>query len=223
MAYKAPGQLQVVRMRVCRLDAAGAPIVGAGNLYVSKALALIAARVDISAGDDFEQKNGGGEVCVSYRDDDKLKGLLFDLQLCTPDPELVQIMQGGALFKDPDDLNTTRGYGYPKVDGSDRNDFGVGIEAWCKAITNGAQDSEFPHWRYVFGGTEWWPGDKTLENAPAMALLSGKGRENPGYGNGPLNDIPDWVDTSRVCDYYLDPDAPPNAVAGAQATPAHVE
>lgn len=201
------GSLQVCVMRLAKLDPTGVPMPGAGNLYVTDALIKLESKTILREGDDFEQPNGCGAVCVTYKDCDRLKRLDLSMELCTPDPQLKQMIAGGTLF------DSNRGYAFPEV-GLATCPYGVSIEAWTKAVVNGTQASDYPWFRWVFPRTIWnAPGDFSLENAITGNVLTGHAEENPNWYNGPANDWP--YASARICQYHRETTIPATS-CGAQ-------
>jgi hypothetical protein len=79
-------------------------------------------------------------------------------------------------------------------------------------------------WRYVFPKVVLQPSDFTLENAVRQLMFSGPAYENPGIGNGPVNDFPSgFLATAyRNYSYFRDSAIPATSTIGYQATPAQV-
>lgn len=215
------GSLQVVRMRVAKLAADGAPAVGAGNLYVTSSLIRISAEPTITEGEEFEQKNGAGDVCVSFLGDDTLKRLAMELDICTPDPELIAMLTGASLVHEDGGGGDTVGFQFPAIGDSIQGGF-VSIEAWTRAIVDDVQDDVYPYWRWVFPKTRWRLGTNELANAILTPRLVGRGYGNDTWGNGPANDWDNIAleDADRVLNVARDDLALPAAACSAQATPA---
>lgn len=210
------GSLQFVRARVARLAADGKPLVGAGNVYVTKAVRL-SWDPDIAEGEEFEQKNGAGEICINFKDDDRLKGLNMQFQICNPDPWLHAMLAGGQLLTEGADVV---GYQYPRV-GETANPDGVSIEGWAKAITGGKPDPDFPYFRWVFPRVTFRIGEKALENAIMSHPFVGYGTENSEWYDGPANDWYDLTDQAAlaVAQFARDEEIP-DATCGAEALAA---
>lgn len=204
--------LQLCRLRIARLEPNGVPDPGAGNLYVTDQQISLTLGLEISEGDDFEQKTGCGDICFSYKDRDRVKGLNLQLSLCTADPELTELLIGGDLITDGGD---TIGYALPEV-GTTGNPYGVSLEAWTKNISGSSLDPDYPYVRWVMGKTFWTPSDKTFENGPIVHNFTGKGEENVNFHDGPANDWPYTSD--RLYQYAVDT-ALPTAQCGAQVLP----
>lgn len=202
--------LQLCAIRLARLEANGVPDPGAGNLYVSDQMISLTVGVEISEGDDFEQKNGCGAICFSFKDRDQITGLNLQLSLCTAEPEITELLIGGDLLLDGAD---TRGFALPAV-GTIGNELGVSLEAWTKNISGSTLDADFPYVRWVFPKTFWTLADKTFENGPIVHNFTGKGEENVNWFDGPAND---WsYDSDRLLQYAADTSLP-TASCGAQS------
>lgn len=87
-----------VALRVTKLDAAGAPIVGASNSFVTNAFMSMSFTPEYTEGDEVEEKGADGSVCVYYKLPDVLKRVTFELAICNPDPELTEMLAGGTIL-----------------------------------------------------------------------------------------------------------------------------
>lgn len=193
------GSLQVCALRVTRLEPNGVPDPGAGNIYTTDALVLLTPTAVYTDGDDLEQKNGCGSICMSFKDCDRFKRVDAELQLCAPDPELHELLLGGDLISLAGD---SIGFAMPEVGGSCHD--GVSVEAWTKAWDGDSQATERPYWRWVMPRTYWRLGAKNMENALMTNPLTGFGVENPNFFDGPANDIPDTSVSHRAFYWFRD-------------------
>lgn len=199
------GAVQVCAMRVAELDPTGVPNPGTGHLYVSSALVQIESTPVYTEGAEMEQQNGCGDVCVTHKDCPKLKRYDLAMTICTPDPELVSMLAGGVLLTDG---GLSRGWAAPQV-GAGGCPNGVSVEAWAKAIVDGAIDATFPYWRFVWPRTKWTLGPTVLQNGIYAPTLTGTGEENPNWFDGPAND---WIyDSDRAFAYARDTAIPTTA------------
>lgn len=215
MANDKAASIQFCALRIARLDADGAPLVGAGNMYVTHQMGRLSAGVELSAGDDFSEKNGCGVITVSLKDCDRLLRLNLGLSLQTPDPQLHELLVGGEVLMDGADVV---GYAPPAV-GEEACPDGVSIEAWSKAIVDGHVADTNPYWRWVFPRTFWQLGEKVLENGIMQHPLTGFAEQNANWGNGPNND---WDYTSTKLYQWARDAAIPAVTAGSVAIPADV-
>lgn len=208
------GSIYAVRLRVARLDESGVPDPGAGNLYVTDTLIRLAVEFTYSEAETIEQKNGAGQVCISDEGDDALTGANVTMELCTPDPELVEMCSGGVVLEDDDD--NPIGWAAPQI-GEAAGGFGVSIEAWSKAQVGGAPAASNPYWRWALGRSKFRIPNRELANAAGVTTLVGKAYENPNWFDGPAND---WTWLSDRLFAYVRDDSVPAAVCGAQALAA---
>lgn len=189
--------VQACAIRVTKLDATGAPLVGITSIYVSDALTQLQVETVIEEGEEFTVKNACGATCVNVKDCDRLKRLNLTLGLCRPDPELQASLTGGVVLTGDTvgGLDAT-GYGLPKVGVADCPN-GVSLELWAKRyLPGGSLDPDFPYEWYVIPKTFFNPGRRTFENGPITVELNGFAVENENWGAGPDGDFPD--DTDRL-------------------------
>lgn len=90
--------VQGVALRVVKLDADGTPLAGVKSGYVTNAFMSLGFTPEYTEGDEIEEKGANGEVCVYYKMPDTLKRVTFNLAICSPDPELTEILVGGTLL-----------------------------------------------------------------------------------------------------------------------------
>jgi len=224
------GSLQVCAMRVALLDETGAPLPGANNGYVSDAVVTIDVGVELSEGDDFELKNGCGNICQTFKDCDRIKRLNLSLELCQLDYELVQMLVGGTLFTDSGSgiLGTPLGWEFPAS--TDPCEDGVSFEFWTKAwdgaeqAAPGAPLSGIAYHHWVATRAKFQLADNTVENDILTFALEGFGEENDALpADGPFGDWPAWVSINggftTTGGIFLD-DSIPTAACGSIEVPA---
>lgn len=99
MVYDNAGSVYAIGSRFTRLDDDGSPLAGVGNAYVSKAIVTAGIGLEYQDGEEVTQRNGAGQICVSYRAPDSLvRGTITDLQFCSPDPYIKAFLIGGAVI-----------------------------------------------------------------------------------------------------------------------------
>ena len=197
MANDCLAQVQACRMRVSRLEPNGVPDPGANNLYVSTALITATLTPVYADGDEVEQKNACGDVCVNFKGSDSFKRIDFSLQLCTPDPELTELLAGGSVLTS----GAAVGWAFPAT-GSDPTPNGVSIELWAKRITSdGSLAGTNPYAWWVLPRVHLRVDAATFENGPHLPTFSGRAVENSNWFNGPLNDWPLPAASARVAQW----------------------
>lgn len=213
------GSIQACRLRVGALDDAGAPDPGVGNLVVTDALIQIQSSYNIETGQEFTQKNGCGAICQTFKEDDKIKSVGLELQLCQLDYELLVLLLGASAISATglvDAGSAVIGYDLPPSTAGAQN--GVSLEAWTKAWDGGSQPASMGgdplYHHFVWPKTTWVPGQRTLQSGILVIPVTGTGFENPLAGDGPLNDWPVYGPQGAE-QVFLD-DAIPDAACGAQ-------
>jgi len=113
-AYDGAGTLFALGLRLTKIDSTGAPIVGTSTCYVTDALVQIAPGLTFTENDAITQNNGRGQPCVSYQAPDTLlNGVLDPVQFCTPDPNVMEFLIGGAVILTPSEVQTVTITGTP--------------------------------------------------------------------------------------------------------------
>lgn len=211
MANDCLAQVQVCALRVGRLSSTGAPSLGASNMYVTDNLISIAITPEVEEGDEFLQKNGCGSICINYRSHDQIKRLGVELSLCTPDPELSEILSGGTRLTN----GAAVGWAIEALANQTAPN-GVSLEFWTRRIDDsGAPDATYPYAWWTMPRVYLKPGGRTFENGPLISEFTGFAIENAVWGNGPNNDWPvasirsiQWIPTATI----------PTATCGYQTT-----
>lgn len=194
-AYDGAGSLFAIAMRLTKLAENGAPLVGAENSYRTSSLVQMESGLEYEDGDEIVQKNGAGVVCLTYKAPDTLKrGTISSLQICQPDPYVLQFLQGGRVLEgDTGNL----GYGAPEV-GVESNPNGVSIELVTHAIVDGAKAGYF-WWVHPRAFVRTSGGWVKSGSDPLLPEFEGNSTQNPNWGDGPQND---WVwPSDRVWQY----------------------
>jgi hypothetical protein len=190
MAYDGAGTLFALGMRATKLNATGAPLVGAGNAYISDALVKVNPGLEFEDAKQVSQLNGSGVACVNYQAPYTLKrGTISGLQICTPDPNLIAFLIGGETINDEEATPNQIGYRAPQV-GVEEVPYGVSLEFWTRALIGSAPAALLPYFwwviprAYVKPASDW---EISGENA-ATPEFEGYSTQNAAWGDGPLND-----------------------------------
>lgn len=208
--------IRASRIRIGRLTTAGLPLSGADNMYVSDTVISINFSTETEPGDEFTQKNGNGDICVTAKSPDHIKRVNLSMNLCNLDAEILEMTTGGTLITDG---AQTIGLNSPRPSDTAPT---VSLEAWSLAWANGAQAvgslSEALYWHWVFPKTQWVMGSTTIENGVAVIPITGTSEESAALGNGIFNDLP-TVTTWGPFAFFLDSVIPASA-CGYQSAPA---
>lgn len=194
MSNDALPQVQAFRMRVTKLNANGVPSNGANMSYVSSALVVMSTSPVYVDGEDFQEKNGEGVVCVDFQGPATFRRVDFEITLCTPDPYLMEMLSGGVALTS----GAAVGFGYPALGVIDPTN--VSIELWTKRVNEGNLDDTYPYgWWVLPRCKDMRIGQKQFGNNAVKPVISGKATENANWFDGPLNNWP--VASDRVVQY----------------------
>lgn len=214
MANDCLPQIHACRLRVTRLDAAGAPVPGASNGYVSDALATMTFAWETEEGEEIVEKNACGDIVVNYKAPDSLKRGTVTLSLLTPDPELSELLSGGTVLTD----TAAVGYAAPAI--GPMTEDKVSVELWTKRINAGVLDATFPYARWAYPLlTKVRPGDHEHAQSNLGMTFTAEAHENASWGNGGFNDWP--VASDRVWQWIpVDAADLPEVTCGYVVVPA---
>lgn len=178
-------QIQAVRIRVARLGLDGVPLPGVNNLYVSASFTKMSVKPDVEKGEKITVKNAGGETCVNYEDAPNLLGADIELEICSPDPYLTEMLTPGSSVLT---VGTAKGWAAPSL--GKLTAYGVSIELWAKRVTDdGDLDPTYPYARWAYPRIKnLQPSDHSHENAAITPKFIGRAVENANWYNGPAND-----------------------------------
>jgi hypothetical protein len=217
LAWPRVGSIHAIALRLSTLDATGAPVVGAKKAFVSLSPTKFSFASVYADGSKIEQKNGADQICVTYQGPRSLTGATGKLEVCSPDPELEQLLTGaGVLVNSAADVV---GGSSPAV-GTDPTPYGASLELWTRAILNGAVYPTLPYIRWVFGCGKFSPEERTAENANMSPSYSGVFTENTNLGNGAFDDW-DYA-SNKLYQYALDTSAHLPTTAGYVTVPTQV-
>ena len=184
MATDHAASVQGVALTVCKLNAAGAPLVGVKNSYTSSAFMKFGFTPEYTEGDEIEEKGADGSVCVYFKSPDVLKRVTFSLQICDPSPELTEMLVGGTLLLPGGGGTDAEGYAAPET-GVDPVPNGVGFEIYSRAIVKGKPAAVNPFWKWVFPyGKMKFTGERAMENGMMANEFEGWGIGNELYDGG---------------------------------------
>lgn len=205
-------------LRVARLNSACACVSGATNGAVTSGIIRLQATPEYDTGQEYLLKNGCGDICVNFRDCDRLKRLNLSMELCTRDMELLEILTGGSIY-----TSTGTTVGFSRRGTADTCPSPVFLEIWTRAIdaTGTCVTPTYKWWRVVYPKATFTLGESSFENGVATVQLTGFAEPNPLIAaDGCWNDITLTLDTDSPEHFFLQSSEPPTAVCGYTAVPA---
>lgn len=186
-------QVHACAMRVTRLAANGAPLVGEESAVITDSLITLTATPNYTDGDEIEQKNACGVVCVNYRGPDTFKRLDVSIQLCSPNPYLAEVLAGGDLLT----VTSRIGWAAPALGQVQANP--VSIELWTKRIDNGALDADSPYALWALPLVQNLRlGESAFGNNAFLPNFTGQAFENSNWGQGGFDAWPAATPSDRV-------------------------
>jgi hypothetical protein len=204
-------QAQACLIRVAVLDEDGAPAAGAGNLYVSGGLISLAVAPQVTTGRTITQDNGCGEPCLTLKQPDKIDWLNLTLTLCAPEPELLEMLDGGTIHNLSDE---TTGYGSPNAGAVGSGVADLSVELWEGIIVGG---SIWGYGRYAYPRTRQWVRQAYTHGADPLAVVYNGIAVDPGdWGDGPGGDWDLLSDEAvTIGGYAVETQTLPTAACGA--------
>jgi hypothetical protein len=137
-------------------------------------------------GEEINQKAADGSVCVSYRGDDSLTRLTFNLSVCSPDPEVTAMLAGGTAIMNAAGTDVI-GYSSPEAGAKISNP--VAIEIWSTANVDGKPAADYPYWHWVFPYVKMrFDGTREFSNGLLSWEFSGQAIGNDALVTGGLPD-----------------------------------
>lgn len=133
-------------LRATKLTGPGA-VDGDWPVLVTNGFISASFSPEFEDGEEINQKAADGSVCVSYRGDDSLTRLTFNLSVCSPDPEVTAMLAGGSALMNAAGTDVL---GYSSVEAGAKISNPVAIEIWSTANVDGKPAADYPYWHWVF-------------------------------------------------------------------------
>ena len=213
MAEQCLSSINVVRLRAVRLDANFQFSDAADNSYVSDALTELTMTPLVLSGQEITQRNGTGDLCVDYREDDRPRSQMdLSMSLCLLDASLLELMTGGTAISDGADI-----VGFEPRGGDAGAPPPVALEVWEYAWDGEERaydgSGNALYFRHAFPLTRWTVGQQRLVNGALVIPINGKAKKNTNFGMGPAGDWPANVSEPGA---FMQTSAIPDAACGYQ-------
>lgn len=194
-------QLHICALRVSELESDGVPLPGAGNLMTVNSIVELTITPNVVAGDEVQEKNGCGAICLDYIGDDSVTRYDIGIKVCDRNPYVLAALGRGDVLTN----SGIHGYAVPPL-GSIPSDK-VSIEFWAKRIDDGLLHADYPYaWWVLPLVTNLREGDITKNSGSDLPSFVGRAYENANWYNGPLNDWP--VTSDRAVQWFPTPTLP---------------
>lgn len=183
------------RLRATKIDSCGKPVSGPRNMIVTAGFVSVNLTAVNQDAKDLTQENAEGVLCFQDRTKPQRRWYTPAIELCNVNTGLLTMFTGWQSLLDIN--NNAVGY---RDNSTIETDYGVMIEIW----TAGAMDNNCPnipstdaalattgsgksYGYFLFGGTEWLPGDIKIGAEVSTFTLTGRTRPIPYWGMGPYN------------------------------------
>jgi hypothetical protein len=178
--------VQGVALRITRLTEAGA-IDAAFPVFTTTGFISASFNSEYEDGDEITEKAANGGICISWKADDTLKRLNFNLSLCSPDPEAAVLLAGGKVICSGSGTGTeVIGYTSPAIGSVAGNP--VAIELWSIANIRGKPAAGTPYFQWVFPYVKVrYDGDREFANSALTNEFTGQALGNDGLVTTGLN------------------------------------
>lgn len=212
-------------LRVSRLDASCGCVYGNYNGAITSGIVRLDASPEYITGQEYVLQNGCGDICVNFRDCDRLKRINLQMELCTRDMELLEILTGGSIYTQTiDEQTVTTGFYRRGIGASCPSP--VALEIWTRAVDNSGtcpdDTNAFSWWHIVYPKATFTLGDSTFENGVATVKLTGYAEANSNFGTGCWDDFPASVDVTSPEYFFLESTNPPATSCGYVTVPTPV-
>ena len=185
--YDGAGTLYALGTRITKLDTSGAPLVGTLNSYFTDSLVKVELGLEYEDGASVSAKNGSGVSCVAYQAPATLlRGVVSGFQFCTPDPNVLSFLIGGAVLEDEATPTPNAiGYAAPEV-GTDPVPNGVALEFWTRGVLNGAYANTLPFFHWLVPRAFLKPSSNFALSGedPTLPEFEGYSTQNNNWGDG---------------------------------------
>lgn len=218
MAYNCGGTVNICRLRVTKVDAAGNVAGTTNNNYVTDTVTEVTLSPNIETGDTVSQKNGCGCSVIRYKVNDIFNWFEFQFTNAALEPELIAMLTGANTIEDGADVV---GMAFQGALACDEDEPAVALEFWTQHIVGSGQDGTYPWFHWVFPKTVWVLGDNTFAEGVGLPVLNGFSRTNSNWGDGPYGDGPPDSEPIPEGGFWATATEPPAATcASGDVTPS---
>lgn len=186
------------RLRATKIDGCGKPIAGPRNRLVTSGYVSLTLTPVMRDATDLTQDNAEGKECFSDRTAPERRWYTPVLELCNVNTGLLTMFTGWETLLDL----AAKPIGF-RDDKVIESDYGIALELWTAGkmdddcadppttdVNLGVLTSGRSFGYFLFGGTEWVPGDITIGASVSTFSLTGRTIALPSWGLGPYNVAP---------------------------------
>lgn len=208
--------------RICKVNACGVPVTGAGMGVVTNGFISIETSAEYEDGEEFLVKTANGDPCVNQKDPSFLKRVGLTINFCNVDPDAINILTGERLITGGGPVTGT-GVVFGETPLTNR----FSLEVWQPLAGAGACGADglqrYMYWAFMNAGN-CKIGDYTFENGTSTFVVTADtAGASPQWGDGPGSGT-SWLPTGFTPSAGTYPDhflfnitstEPPTAACGA--------
>jgi hypothetical protein len=171
-------------LRLTKLDSCGAPVSGAGGSLVAKAFISGTFTPNYADAEEITQQDANGDLCIDDRSPVALRWVDIELNVCTEDPDMINLITGDPIVLD--DAATPNHIGF-RLDASVSGSASFGLEIWSgvtgQACTAGGF-TNYGYWLFPWVKDAQW-GEIVVENGALTFTWTARAVFNSPWGTGP--------------------------------------
>lgn len=176
-------------------ESPGSPSDAPCSIAVTDAFTLVSAEADVDEGEDILERKANGDICISEKDPDVLRGINLSITLCQVTPWFINKLTGWPVVMD----QNCNAVGIDVMDGINLTQNAVEMWTGVAGVDCGAGAyygySVFPcveNWQ--LDGEIQWGGSDTIWSI----TLTGFAKGNHAWGRGPFTDVQQSFDGRMV-------------------------
>lgn len=171
-------------LRITKLDSCGAPVSGAGGSLVAKAFISGTVTPNYADTEEITQQDANGDLCIDDRSPVALRWLDIELNVCTVDPDMINLITGDPIVLD--DAATPNHIGF-RIDASVTGSASFGLEIWEGVTGQACTVGGFTNYGYFLfpwvKDAQW--SEWTFENGVLTFTWTMRAVFNSPWGTGP--------------------------------------
>lgn len=173
-------------MRVTKLDACGAKVLGPTSTAISDGFVSVALAAQTDDGTTISVTNAAGNVCILDEPAPQFTGYEVTIEFCGVNPDLYSLITGQSVVFGSDGVT---GKGFRMNTGVDADNTSFALEVWSNVPSSACQGGAVAYGYmllpYVRGGII---GDFTVANdAVTFTLTGARTKDGTAWGVGPYN------------------------------------
>jgi hypothetical protein len=172
-------------LRITKLDSCGAVVSGAGGTLTAKAFISGTITPNYADTEEITQQDANGDLCIDDRSPVALRWLDIELNVCTVDPTMINLVTGDPIVVD-DASPTPNNVGF-RIDGAVSGSANFGLEIWEGVTGQACTAGGFTNYGYFLfpwvKDAQW--GEWTHENGALTFTWTARAVFNSQWGTGP--------------------------------------